>query len=70
MSKKINTIHTGIEGELFVKHHIVQNYPEYNVYVPLIDERGCDLIIERRKKNFESTSKDNNRYENRNSDRG
>jgi len=52
MPKKINTIHTGIEGELFVKHHIVQNYPEYNVYVPLIDEQGVDLIIERRKKEF------------------
>lgn len=52
MPKKANTSHIGFCGELFVKHHILQNYPEYNVYEPMIDERGVDLIVERRKKEF------------------
>lgn len=52
MPKKTNTSHIGFCGELFVKHHILQNYPEYNVYEPMIDERGVDLIVERRKKEF------------------
>ncbi len=52
MPKKANTSHIGFCGELFVKHHILQNYPEYNVYEPMIDERGVDLIVERRKNEF------------------
>lgn len=52
MVKKVNPSHIGFCGELFVKHHILQNYPEYNVYEPMIDERGVDLIVERRKKEF------------------
>tara|TARA_R110000744_G_scaffold380512_1_gene501580 strand:+ start:6563 stop:6961 length:399 start_codon:yes stop_codon:yes gene_type:complete len=51
MPKKINPTHIGRCGELFVKHHILQNYPDYNIYEPMIDA-GVDLIIERRKKEF------------------
>ena len=48
----INTIHKGFIGEIAVIKDLVSNYTNYNVFKPIIDEKGVDLIVERRKKEF------------------
>ena len=48
----INTIHKGFIGEIAVIKDLVTNYTNYNVFKPVIDEKGVDLIVERRKKEF------------------
>jgi hypothetical protein len=52
MEKVINTIHKGFIGEIAVIKDLVSNYTNYNVFKPIIDEKGVDLIVERRKKEF------------------
>ena len=48
----INTIHKGFIGEIAVIKDLVSNYTNYNVFKPIIDEKGVDVIVERRKKEF------------------
>jgi|TARA_R100000482_G_scaffold30125_1_gene9676 hypothetical protein len=52
MEKVIHTIHKGFIGEIAVIKDLVTNYTNYNVFKPIIDEKGVDLIVERRKKEF------------------
>ena len=46
-----HTVHKGYVGEIAVIKDLTANY-RYPVYKPIIDENGCDLIVERRKKEF------------------
>ena len=62
----IHTIHKGFIGEIAVIKDLVTNYTNYNVFKPIIDEKGVDLIVERRKKSFLSASKDDYGDENKN----
>ena len=52
MEKVIHTVHKGFIGEIAVIKDLVSNYLQYNVFKPVIDEKGVDLIVERRKKEF------------------
>ena len=49
--KKPFTVHIGEVGVHAVLKDILSNY-DYQVYRPVVDERGVDLIVERRKKEF------------------
>ena len=51
MGKVTHTVHKGYVGEIAVIKDLTANY-RYPVYKPIIDENGCDLIVERRKKEF------------------
>ena len=46
-----HTVHKGYVGEIAVIKDLTANY-RYPVFKPIIDENGCDLIVERRKKEF------------------
>ena len=49
--KKPFTVHIGEVGVHAVLKDILSNY-DYQIFKPVVDERGCDLIVERRKKEF------------------
>ena len=51
MAEVRHTIHKGFVGEIAVIKDLTANYT-YPVFKPIIDENGCDLIVERRKKEF------------------
>jgi hypothetical protein len=48
---QISTVRTGMIGETAVVHDITKNY-DFNIYTTVCDDRGCDLVVERRKKDF------------------
>ena len=53
MPKKQTTINKGEIGEISIIRHLMSNYPQYNVFRPIIDDgQGVDIIVERRKKEF------------------
>tara|TARA_R110002020_G_scaffold155722_1_gene336963 strand:- start:2061 stop:2498 length:438 start_codon:yes stop_codon:yes gene_type:complete len=36
---------TGIIGETAVIHDLTINYPEYDVYKPIVDDKGVDILV-------------------------
>ena len=40
-----STVRRGKIGETAVLHDLTVNYPEFDVYVPLVDDKGCDILV-------------------------
>lgn len=45
-TEAFSTQKTGIVGETAVIHDLTLNYPQFNIYTPLIDDRGVDILVE------------------------
>ena len=43
---QFSTMKTGIIGETAVIHDITLNYPEFDIYTPLVDDKGVDILID------------------------
>jgi hypothetical protein len=43
---RFSTMKTGIIGETAVIHDITLNYPEFDVYTPLVDDKGVDILVD------------------------
>jgi hypothetical protein len=41
-----STMKTGIIGETAVIHDLTINYPEYDVYKPIVDDKGVDILVD------------------------
>ena len=43
---QFSTMKTGIIGETAVIHDITLNYPEFDIYTPLVDDKGVDILVD------------------------
>ena len=43
---QVSTLKTGIIGETAVIHDLTINYPEFEVYKPIVDDKGVDMIVD------------------------
>ena len=41
-----STMKSGIIGETAVIHDLTINYPEYDVYRPIVDDKGVDILVD------------------------
>ena len=44
--RHISTIKSGMIGETAVIHDLTINYPEFEVYKPIVDDKGVDLLVD------------------------
>ena len=42
---QVSTLKTGIIGETAVIHDLTINYPEFEVYKPIVDDKGVDILV-------------------------
>tara|TARA_Y100001951_G_scaffold13671_1_gene8917 strand:- start:113 stop:547 length:435 start_codon:yes stop_codon:yes gene_type:complete len=40
-----STTRIGKIGETAVIHDLATNYPEFDIYIPLVDDKGCDILV-------------------------
>ena len=41
----ISTTRIGKIGETAVLHDLISNYPQFDVYLPLVDDKGIDIMV-------------------------
>ncbi len=44
--KDFSTIKAGIVGETAVIHDLTLNYPHFDIYTPLADDKGVDILVD------------------------
>tara|TARA_R100001163_G_C5041548_1_gene179578 strand:- start:450 stop:884 length:435 start_codon:yes stop_codon:yes gene_type:complete len=43
---QFSTMKSGIIGETAVIHDLTINYPEFDVYRPIVDDKGVDILVD------------------------
>jgi predicted AAA+ superfamily ATPase len=43
--RQVSTLKTGIIGETAVIHDLTISYPEFEVYKPIVDDKGVDILV-------------------------